>query len=188
MEKNQEVDNQQEDQAEEKGEHQVKEEIERIQLLLEEIQTREIKLYLHEKIHIEDKIEIIQQLLEKVAEIIEIKQDLKEGKIPQEKLIRLQIIEEALKDKIKMVLSLNQIKEETNQEKRVHQEENSLIIKKEAQSNQEEAVKEKEITVAHKNKIEVMEEVKEEIKEEAKKEVKIKKDHSNQNQEDHLNM
>lgn len=58
MEKNQEVEIQQEDQAEEKGEHPVEEEI-IIQLLQEEIQTGEKIQYLQEKIQIEDKIEII---------------------------------------------------------------------------------------------------------------------------------
>jgi len=156
-----------------------------------QIEAREIELLLQGKIIAEDKVEKIHRHQENPAELIqETKQGLLAEKIHQGEQISLQITKEKVhQNKIKQLLSQNQIKEENNQEaqrKRVLQKENSLTKKKEAHRNHVVAVKQK---AALKIKMEIKEKAALKIKMEIKEAAKINKANKKRvNQKDHSNI
>lgn len=107
-----------------------------------QIEVIEIKLVPQGKMQAENRAEIIPLLLENPAEIIEIKQGLLVEKAHLEMQINPQ--EKAHKNKIKEVLSQDQIKEENNLEairKRVLQEEAQKIKQRKLRKRQIECLK-----------------------------------------------
>lgn len=121
---------------------------EKITIHQAETQTEvmEIKQVPQGKMQAENRVEIIPLLLENPAEIIEIKLGPPVEKVHLEMQINLQ--EKARKNKIKEVLSQDQIEEERNQ-----QAIRKRVVQVEVQKNQAEEAKEKVNRAPQKNKV-----------------------------------